>query len=160
MKPVAHYIPHQPPMRLIGELVRHGDDGTVVTAQVASDNVFFDPVARGVPAWTGIEYLAQTAAVWVGLHCEQLGRPIQPAFLISSRQYTATVPLFAEGEQLEVEVRADLVEPPIVVFSGSIRRRTGETLAEGIFSAYQPEDVTAFLRESEPVGVGRPTSDV
>lgn len=147
-------------MRLIDDIVTAGDDRVSVSARVTRDNVFFNAGEGGVPAWVGIEYMAQAAAVWVGRHCERLGRSIQPAFLISSRQFTASSPVFAEGEQLEVEVRADLVEPPIVVFSGSIRGHTGETLAEGIFSAYQPEDVTAFLRESEPVGVGRPTSDV
>ncbi|HEV8078587.1 MAG TPA: 3-hydroxylacyl-ACP dehydratase, partial [Marinobacter sp.] len=85
MKPVANYIPHQPPMRLIGELLSVEEYQVVVDARVSTDNVFFSADAGGVPTWVGIEYMAQAAAVWVGLHCERRGRPIAPAFLLSSR---------------------------------------------------------------------------
>lgn len=147
-------------MRLIDEIVEADDDQVSVSARVTRDNVFFSAEEAGVPAWVGIEYMAQAAAVWVGRHCERLGRPIQPAFLISSRQFNALAPVFGEGEVLRVTVVAELVEPPIVAFRGRIETLAGQRLAEAIFSAYQPEDVAAFLRESEPSDVGSPTSDV
>jgi len=146
---VADYIPHQPPMRLIDEIISAADDRVCVAAQITRDNIFFDPAEGGVPAWVGIEYMAQAAAVWVGRHCEQLGRPIQPAFLISSRQLTAEVPVFAEGEALRITVIAALVEPPIVAFRGSITIESGQKLVEAIFSAYQPEDVTDYLNKGQ-----------
>jgi len=152
VKPVADYIPHQPPMRVIGELIAAEEYQVVAAASVDADNVFFNADMGGVPAWVGIEYMAQAAAVWVGLHCERRGRPIAPAFLLSSRQYTAHQPVFTLGQQLKVQVHADLVEEPIVAFTGKITDDSGHLLVEAIFSAYQPDDLEAFLQQSDPEG--------
>ncbi|MDO3383471.1 ApeP family dehydratase [Gilvimarinus algae] len=153
---IERYIPHRPPMQLVERLVSGEERRVVVASSIAHDNAFFDPALNGVPAWAGIEFMAQTAAVWVGLEDERLGREVRPAFLISSRQYNAFVPVFDVGAELEITVDVSMVEDPVVAFKGRIAQTNGtegeRLLAEAIFSAFRPEDYKNYLSASEPTG--------
>ncbi|WP_339896815.1 hypothetical protein [uncultured Gilvimarinus sp.] len=146
---LANYIPHQPPIRLVDTLVKNSPLEVEVSARINSDNMFYDAARGGVPAWTGIEYMAQAAAVWVGLEDAQAGRPVEPAFLISSRQYTAHQPLFALNDTLRISVHVDLIDGPLVAFTGRIYRDS-ELIAEAIFTAYRPDNVAAYMAATEP----------
>lgn len=146
---LAQYIPHQAPIRLIDTLLSHSSLEVAVEANIREDNVFYDASRGGVPAWAGIEYMAQAAAVWVGLGDTLENKNIEPAFLISSRQYTAHGSLFVLGEPLRICVRADLIDGPLVAFTGTIYNAT-ELLAEATFTAYRPEDVAAYMLATEP----------
>lgn len=150
MTDISVYLPHGPPMRLVERLVSETPQTTVTEAQITEDNVFFDPALGGVPSWVGLEYLAQTAAVWLGLDCQRHNRSVQPAFLVSSRSYEAEQPAFALGETLRISISPDLVDGSLVVFSGHIHDQQGELLVEAMFAAYQPEDPDAYLKASEP----------
>jgi predicted hotdog family 3-hydroxylacyl-ACP dehydratase len=146
---LSQLIPHQPPMRLLDTLVSSSERDIEVTAQITTANAFYDPESQAVPAWTGIEYMAQTAAAWVGLQDLNAGKTVEPAFLISSRQYTAHCAQFALGQTLRVWVHAHLIEGPLVAFNGAIKHN--ETLlAEAVFTAYRPDDVAAYLAAAEP----------
>lgn len=150
MKTLADYVPHQPPMRLVERALEVGSDRAVTEAKVTADNPFFRAESAGVPAWIGLEYLAQTAAVWLGAACERDGRPIQPAFLISSRELVAHRPVLAEGQRLRIEVSPDWADRPLVAFKGRILGENNETLIEAVFAAYQPDDMAAYLADTAP----------
>lgn len=149
---VEDYIPHKPPMRLLETVEQVDPEGVVAGARIRADNVFYDPELGGVPAWAGLEYLAQTAAVWVGADSRRRGLPIQPAFLVSSRHYSADIPLFPCGESLRVRIVPDLVDGSLVAFSGTIHNQQGERRVEAVFAAFQPDDADAYLAASEPSG--------
>lgn len=151
MSDIADYIPHKPPMRLVEHIVEVDSEHVITEAAVRPDNVFYETDPAGVPAWSGLEYMAQTAAVWVGAECLRAGRSIEPAFLISSRHYSAALPTFPEGETLRISVTPTLIEGPLVAFTGEIHNARGERLVEAIFTAFQPDDVNAYLAASEPV---------
>ncbi|MCP8900122.1 hypothetical protein [Gilvimarinus xylanilyticus] len=152
---IERYIPHRLPMRLIDRLVLSEPDKVVTEATISTDNAFYAAVQQGVPAWTGIEFMAQTAAVWLGLADERAGRSIEPAFLISARQYHAHQPVFALGQVLRVEVKVGLFEAQIVSFSGRIVDAGDPqwVLADAEFSAFRPDDPDAYLAASEPPGL-------
>lgn len=140
-------------MRLIDKLLSSSQLDVEVAAEVRADNVFYDAAKGGVPAWTGIEYMAQTAAVWVGLEDSRAGKKIEPAFLISTRQYTAHCPQFELGESLRVCVHVNLIDGSLVAFNGAIysaHNADNRLLAEAVFTAYRPDDVAAYLAAAEP----------
>lgn len=146
---LSQLIPHQPPMRLLDTLVSSSELDIEVAAHITTANAFYDPDNKGVPAWVGIEYMAQTAAAWVGLQDLNAGKQVEPAFLISSRQYTAHCGQFLLGQTLRILVHAHLIEGPLVAFNGLIK--DGDTLlAEAVFTAYRPDDVAAYLAAAEP----------
>lgn len=157
MLDIERYIPHRPPMRLVDNLISETPQKVVAALTIERDHVFFDSSVAGVPAWAGIEFMAQTAAVWLGLADERAGRHIAPAFLISTRHYTAHKPVFALGDSLHVAVEVALFEEQIVSFNGRIFSPSHEknNLAEAVFSAFRPDDAAAYLAASEPPGLGR-----
>jgi hypothetical protein len=50
-------VPHRGRMLMVNRLLARDEDMVVVEAVVAADNVFAED--RGVPAWVGIEFMAQ-----------------------------------------------------------------------------------------------------
>lgn len=145
MKDVSRYIPHRPPMVLIDAIESFTDDSVTTSTRIGPEAAFFSADDVGVPAWVGLEYMAQTAAVWVGLDDERLGRAVEPAFLVSSRQFSAPAPVFPSGETLFTRVQVQLFENEIVAFKGRITNLAGELRAEALFTAYRPHNVRAYL---------------
>ena len=133
-------------MLLVEELL--GGDATSVSTAITIDetSAFYDEKLRGVPAWVGLEYMAQTAAVWVGMDDIRNQRPVQLGFLVSARQYRAHQPLFALGQRLVIDVTRQFGDDAVVVFNGIIRTSSGEPVADAHFTAYRPDDVNSYLR--------------
>lgn len=149
MLEVNDYLPHQPPMRLIEFIASSSDLRVTTLTRITTESTFYSADAGGVPAWVGLEYLAQTAAVWVGLDDVRHGRRVDPAFLISARQYTANEPVFAAGQDLLAEVKVEMIEQDIVAFSGQITGANDRVMANAFFTAYRPEDVWSYLGAAE-----------
>ena len=57
-------VPHRGRMRMVDQLLANDPDSVTVSAEIRPDNLFAD--AQGVPAWVGIEYMAQAIAAWAG----------------------------------------------------------------------------------------------
>lgn len=104
-------MPHRPPSILLDEVLDYGEQHATALVRVRRDSKWFDPARDGVPAWVGLEYMAQTIAVWSGHLQVRAGRPITVAFLLGSRAYRCGVPQFAAGLDLMVSVRALVTEP-------------------------------------------------
>ena len=150
---VDSFIPHKAPIKLIDQLLEHSDGSVVTRAIIGSDNLFYDAGLQGVPSWTAIEYLAQTAATWVGLQVSLEADEIMPAFLVSARQLRVTCPVFAAGSELQIHVDVNFSDGPIVAFYGKILQcTTGEkiTVCEAEFSAFRPDNLDEYLATSEP----------
>lgn len=147
----SDYIRHRGPMLLIDDIC-HADETSIVTqAHITNDNVFFDPKKGGVPSWVGLEFMAQTAAIWVGIDDERNGRPIQLGFLLGSRSYEAEGSLLPENETISIEVSADFIDGNIMVFNGTIRAQSTQNsdfTINGNLSAFRPEDVDQYLQGS------------
>ncbi len=145
IKPVTHYIRHRPPMLLVDDIQETSTDCAATTTTITHDNLFYDNEKNGVPAWVGMEIMAQTAGVWVGMEDERNGKQPELGFLLGSRSYEAYQPLFTEGETLFTQVTATFINLPMVVFAGVMKNQQGELLAKGEFTAFRPENVDAYL---------------
>ena len=134
---IKQLIPHREPMLLINALLD-------VTQQSSESRVVIDaetPFAtkQGVPAWIGLEYMGQTAALIAG-HQQREGL-CQPhlGFLMGSRRYQTNVDFFHLGQTLCVRCeQAALVGESLATFSCTISdETTGEQLATALLSVYR-----------------------
>ena len=100
---IEKLVPHADPMLLLDKLVESGDDYLVCELMVRSDGLF-DAKGR-VPAWLGIEYMAQTVAAYSGLQAYQRGEPVKLGFLLGSRRFETNVADFACGDTLRVTAK-------------------------------------------------------
>jgi predicted hotdog family 3-hydroxylacyl-ACP dehydratase len=142
---IAQVLPHEGRMLLLHELIDHGVEHVVCAVEVRPRIPFCDPV-HGVPAWVGLEYMAQTVCAYSGVDEVRAGLKPSIGLLLGARRYESQVDWFAMGSRLLV--RAELVlrdENDLVVFDCSIHEGD-RRLAHGDLKAYRPRDVLAVIR--------------
>ena len=136
---IAELIPHARRMLLLDRVLEHGPEHTVCTANVACSELFRD--AEGcVPAWVGIEYLAQCMAVYGSLVARAAGRPPRLGPFIGGRRVKLRVDRFQPGQLLWVTVRHLRGDRGLVAFEGLIQDGAdGARLVEGRLNVYSAD---------------------
>jgi predicted hotdog family 3-hydroxylacyl-ACP dehydratase len=129
-------LPHRGAMRLIDSVAHCDDQAIVARVRVRPDGLFHG--ADGVPAWVGIEYMAQAVAAWSGVRGSAGGGSPRIGYLLGSRRYEAAVPAFAVGSELTVHAQCELIgENGLGMFDCRIEHE-GRVLASGRLSVFQP----------------------
>lgn len=143
MPPIEACIPHRGAMRLVDRIVAHDDDSIAVEADVPFDGLFVE--RAGVPAWVGIEYMAQAIAAWAGVRARDRGGEPKLGFLLGTRRYACACSHFASGSMLRVEARREIMgDNGLGVFDCRILC-DGDELANAHVSVFEPADAGAFL---------------
>ncbi|MFS8063840.1 MAG: hypothetical protein ACMG5Z_04545 [Luteimonas sp.] len=141
-------VPHSGRMLMVDELLEDDEDYVVVSARVRTDNLFAD--ALGVPAWVGIEYMAQAVAAWAGCRALSRGQPARIGFLLGTRRYDSHCAHFRFGAQLRIEAKRELFgENGLGMFACRILE-DGRELARANVSVFEPPDPAAFLENASP----------
>jgi predicted hotdog family 3-hydroxylacyl-ACP dehydratase len=102
--PAAEFVLHRKPMLLLDQLVNIGPDFAICEWRVRQENAFLAPNV-GVPAYIGVEYMAQCIAVHAGARERICGFPPPLGLLLGTRHYRAEVGYFDEGVTYSVECR-------------------------------------------------------
>lgn len=104
---IEAWVPHRGAMCLLDRLVAADDEHALAEVEVPADGLFVRD--GGVPAWVGIEYMAQTVAAWAGARARRAGGAPKVGFLLGSRRYEAQCAAFPAGATLRVEARCELI---------------------------------------------------
>jgi predicted hotdog family 3-hydroxylacyl-ACP dehydratase len=100
--PIGELLPHGPAMTVIDRLVEYDAKRSVGTVTIERTSPFF--VGTGVPAWVGIEYMAQTIAAHAGYEARQRGEPPAIGFLLGTRAYRNELAEFPLRSTLTITV--------------------------------------------------------
>lgn len=138
---VRPFLPHSGAMVLIGEPCGGGDDWAFASVRIGEDTMFFQP-GLGVPAWVGIEYMAQTVALQAGILSKRAGQDIKIGLLLGSRKFTMETEYFPLGQELRIDVRQEFLDAQMAVFACSILDSGGAKIAEARLNVYQVEDAS------------------
>lgn len=140
-------LPHRDSMRLIHRVVAWEDASIAVEVDVPAQGLFCTP--DGVPAWVGVEYMAQAIAAWAGCRARHAGRVPSIGFLLGTRRYTAHQPFFAAGSCLRVEANCELLgENGLGMFACRILAGDIEMAVANV-SVFEPTDAMAYLETGE-----------
>ena len=140
-------LPHRDPMLLLDRLLHCDEESCRVALTIGQNSPFYDQALAAVPAWVGIEYMAQTIAVWSGYHRRSQGKPILVGFLLGTRRYHCEQPLFTEHQRLEISVNMRYVEDGgLAAFDCRINNNEGILLASAAVNAFRPDDPEQFVR--------------
>ncbi|MEX2497155.1 MAG: hypothetical protein WD448_13755 [Woeseia sp.] len=134
----SFFVLHRAPMLLLGRLVESGSEVTVCEWRVGETDAFLSP-GRGVPAYIGVEYMAQCVAVHAGVRARarNFGPPL--GFLLGTRHYRAAVEYFELGLTHRVTCR-ELVSDDNGMGSYECSILLGdEIVAEGRLAVLQKE---------------------
>ena len=136
---IAELLPHQAPMLLLDKLLDYqGARVRCETRVGARHGLLLDPQGK-LPAWVGLELMAQTIAAWAGMRGRERGEPVRIGMLLGSRQYQSLVPSFEAGERLVIEAECLLEDGGMASFECRILR--GDLpCADARLSTYLPSD--------------------
>jgi len=134
MTAAAELLPHAGPMLLVRRVLSHSPERTVCAVEVADSELFRAADGR-VPAYVGLEYMAQCIAAHGGLAARALGAAPSPGLLVGAKQLALHREWLATDESLEVSAR--LLGRAGALASFRCELRAGEELvADGTLSVY------------------------
>lgn len=142
---IEDLVPHKASMSLLDEVLDANDISARAAVRIAEDSLLFDASLGGVPASTGIEYMAQAIAMFAGAQARRAGSVPAVGFLLGTRRFVAHVPVFALGALLEICVEQELRDDQMAAFNCRILEG-GDILVEARLSVFQPNDVEEFLK--------------
>src|SRR5665213_782209 len=102
-RPLDALLPHRDPMILLTRAVGMEGKDFVAEVDVTKTSLFFEDT--GVPVWIGLEYMAQTVALFFGGGGALEGSGARPGMLLGARAFTCARQLFFDGETLRIVVR-------------------------------------------------------
>jgi predicted hotdog family 3-hydroxylacyl-ACP dehydratase len=134
--PIAELLPHGPGMIIIDRLTVYDARKSVASSKVRRTSKFFD--GSGVPAWAGIEYMAQTVAAHAGFEARLAGNPPQIGLLLGTRSYECRAAEFPLDAELAITVEPLFKEQGFGSFNCVVKHEA--VLARAVISTYQPND--------------------
>lgn len=150
--PIAPYVPQTRGMCLLERIVAVDDDSLEAEVTPTADGIFAHE--GGVPAWVGVEWMAQAAAAWAGWQAAARSEAPAVGFLIGTRRFETLSERFATGATFRVAVRLDFrADNGLGQFHGEIRDRDDTRLAQGTLSVFQPGSPDAPPDETPNPGV-------
>ncbi|GAB3274105.1 3-hydroxylacyl-ACP dehydratase [Parahaliea aestuarii] len=142
--PVAELLPHRPPMRLLDAVVSAAEGEICCALQVAADGRFDS--AGSVPAWLGLEYMAQAVAALAGWEAHQRGEPPRVGFLLGTRHFETNTPRLPCGAQLQVSARR-LLQTDSGMGSFDCQLLGPDVSQRARLAAYEPKDLENYLEQ-------------
>lgn len=135
LPPLHHLLPHRGPMCLLDRVIRVADETAVCEVDIRP-GVSFHLNDAGVPAWVGLEYLAQCAAVLGGVLAWRAGTTPPAGMLLGTRSLKSTVAVFADHTTLRVHCRQQFADAGgMTAYSGHIDQ-DGQRLLEASFNIF------------------------
>ena len=105
--PIAELLPHAGDMILIDEVLSF-DAENIETRLCVRPGGLFNQADGSLPAWVGIELMAQSVAAYAGCQARQAGRPVQLGFLLGTRNFRCDVERFPAGSELRIRALRSL----------------------------------------------------
>ncbi|WP_353147716.1 hotdog family protein [Pollutimonas bauzanensis] len=149
LPPVAQLIPHSGNVILIDEIVSFDKDTLVARAQIKQSGLF-NQADGSLPAWLGLEIMAQAVAAWAGCTAFSAGQPVKLGFLLGTRRYDCQVPAFVAGSDLTISVACSLQDDAGIGTFDCQLHQSGHVVASARLNAYSPPNVDDFIQEPPP----------
>jgi predicted hotdog family 3-hydroxylacyl-ACP dehydratase len=134
--PVTELVPHGAAMTVIDQLESYDAQRSIAIARVRADSVFFE--GNGVPAWAGIEYMAQAVAAHAGAEARLRGARPAVGFLVGTRAYRSDVAEFPLGSRLTITVQPIWSDGAFATFDCAIGLGGAAAVATAVINAYLP----------------------
>ena len=131
---VAELIPHSGKMVWLDRIVDCDDNSLSAEFVVRANGLLGND--ETIPAWAGIEYMAQAIAAYAGIISMRAGEPVKPGFLLGTRRYSSTVAEFKVGSTLTVRVEKIIQDNTLGAFECKIQGDGVEVSAN--LNVYQP----------------------
>ena len=137
--PIGHLLPHDEPMILIDRAIDIQQDSIYCQVEIGEKNPFFNAESQTIPAYVGIEFMAQSVAAWSGYHAKQKGEQPPIGFLLGSRRYSSHCDRFQNGQVLDVYAEKLMEDNGMAVFTARIEFEQ-QVMASCQLNVYVPSE--------------------
>jgi predicted hotdog family 3-hydroxylacyl-ACP dehydratase len=142
MPDIRALVPHSGPMVLLDRVISADEESLCAEVRIRSDSLFC--LAGNVDAWIGLEYMAQAIGAYAGYTAHLRGEPVKVGYLLGTRCYECTRPVFTVGTVLRIHVKRVLQsENGMGSFECRIDDENGQ-LASANLAVYQPTGEANF----------------
>ncbi|CAI8821869.1 MULTISPECIES: hotdog family protein [Pseudomonas] len=147
--PLAELLPHAGDMILIDRILSF-DEEQIHTCLTVKPDGLFSLSDGSLPAWVGVELMAQSVAAFAGCHARQKGNPVVLGFLLGTRKFECNVEVFPAGSELTIHgIRSLEDDNGMGVFECHIHGPGIEASARlNVFRPPQPSQYLEQNRES------------
>ncbi|MGV8916922.1 MAG: 3-hydroxylacyl-ACP dehydratase [Pseudomonas sp.] len=99
--PLAELLPHAGNMILIDQVLAF-DEEQIHTRLTVRPGGLFNRADGSLPAWIGVELMAQSVAAYAGCQAREKGNPVKLGFLLGTRKFECNVEHFPVGSELTI----------------------------------------------------------
>lgn len=130
---IEPYMPHSGAMLLLNRVVDHSHQHITAEVDIGSHLPYY---ADGlVPAYLGVELMAQSIAAWSGiLRADPNSRP-PIGFLLGARRFQSTLAFYAEGSTLKICARQVIQNNGLAMFECEIEQIDADGAATSVANA-------------------------
>jgi predicted hotdog family 3-hydroxylacyl-ACP dehydratase len=144
--PLAELLPHAGDMILIDQVLAFDED-SIHTQVTVRPGGLFNLDDGSLPAWVGVELMAQSVAAYAGCRARSEGRPVEIGFLLGTRKYECNVEHFAAGAVLQIHAQRSLEdESGMGVFECHLTGPGVQVVAR--LNVYRPPQAAQYLAEA------------
>ena len=142
--PIDELVPHSGTMSLLDRVVESGECWLTAEVIIGPETLFLNNDT--VPAWIGIEYMAQAVAAFAGTLAKANQEDVKLGFLLGTRKYTSSVSGFPIGTRLLIHVEEELQsDDGLGVFNCSINADNISVNAR--LNVFQPKNTEQYFAE-------------
>ncbi|WP_347903458.1 hotdog family protein [Pseudomonas purpurea] len=105
--PLAELLPHAGDMILIDQVLAF-DEEQIHTRLTVKPGGLFNRPDGSLPAWVGVELMAQSVAAYAGCRARLQGDPVELGFLLGTRKFECNVEHFPAGTELTIHALRSL----------------------------------------------------
>jgi predicted hotdog family 3-hydroxylacyl-ACP dehydratase len=143
--PLAELLPHAGDMILIDEVVAF-DEEQIHTRLTVTPGGLFNLANGDMPAWVGVEIMAQSVAAYAGCQARTKGEAVELGFLLGSRKFECNVEQFPAGSLLQIHALRSLQDDNgMGVFECRLTGPGIEAFAR--LNVYRPPHAAQYLNE-------------
>jgi predicted hotdog family 3-hydroxylacyl-ACP dehydratase len=143
--PIAELLPHAGDMILIDRVLRFAEEDIETQLRVRAGGLF-NQADGSLPAWVGIELMAQSVAAYAGCQARLLGEPAELGFLLGTRNFQCNVDRFPLGAELHIHATRSLQDDNgMGMFECHLRGPGIDACAR--LSVFRPPQVASYIQE-------------
>ncbi len=145
--PLAALLPHAGDMILIDQVLSF-DEEQIHTRLTVKPGGLFNRPDGSLPAWVGIELMAQSVAAYAGCHARKKAQAVELGFLLGTRKFECNVECFPAGAELTIHGLRSLEDANgMGVFECHL---TGDGIhASARLNVFRPPQAATYLDETK-----------
>lgn len=137
--PIEDYVPHAGPMCLLDTLLDASARSLHARVTPHHDSLFAHE--QGIPAWVGLEWMAQAVAAWSGIRMMAGNQPPLIGLLLGTRRYDCECAHFPFGQPIEVYIQLDYMsDEGLGLFDCELKNSANTLLASARIKVFEPRD--------------------